>query len=435
MAADEGGGRRSTREMLWVAGPAAGVGVAAALLLAGLSAIAEAFQTVLWDWLPDRAGVPTDSPWWTIGVLTLTGLAVGATIQFVPGRAGTDPATVELFAPPLPLWVVPSVALAMVLGLAGGVSLGPENPILAINVAAAVWVLGRLIPTIPAELGALLAVAGTVGAIFGTPVAAALILTGSLGAAKGSLYDRLFAPLVAAGAGALTMRLLGMPSFSIELPPYDRPSGWDLLSGPVIAAVAALVVLAGGMAMPVLHRFFHRLLGAVVALGLAGLLLGVLGAIGGRVTLFKGLEEMKQLASDAPGMSTGELVLVSVVKVIALIVAAAAGFRGGRIFPAVFVGVGVGLTAHAVVPEVPLVVAVAAAILGTVLMVARDGWLALFMATTAVNEVRVLPLLCLVILPLWLVVRSSPELLVPPPRPPVGPGRPGEFGVRRRVHA
>lgn len=437
MAAEaNAGGRQSTGELLQVTASALGVGVLSALLLVGLSTIAEALQSFLWDWVPDQTGVADDSPWWTLGVLTLTGLAVGATIQFVPGRAGTDPATVELSAAPLPLWVVPSVALALVLGLAGGVSLGPENPIIAVNVAVAVWLLARFTPGAPAEVGALLAVAGTVGALFGTPVAAALILTGALGATRDvPLFDRLFAPLVAAGVGALTMTLVGTPRFAVDVPPYDSPSWWDLLSAPVVAVAAALLVLVGGRALPVLHRFFHRLPNAVLALGLAGLLLGVLGAIGGRVTLFKGLEEMKQLTTDAPGMPTGELLLVTVIKLAALMVAAAAGFRGGRIFPAVFVGVGIGLTVHAVVPQVPLVVAVAAAVLGTVLMVARDGWLALFMAATTVAEVRILPLLCLVILPLWLVVRSSPELRVAPPRPPVEPGQPGEFGTRSRAHA
>lgn len=122
MAAQAGGWRQSTGELLRVAVAGLVIGVLSALLLVGLSALAEVLQAFLWDWLPEQTGVPDDSPWWTLGVLTLTGLAVGATIQFVPGRAGTDPATVELSAPPLPLWVAPSVALALVLGLAGGVS-------------------------------------------------------------------------------------------------------------------------------------------------------------------------------------------------------------------------------------------------------------------------------------------------------------------------
>src|SRR5690348_12847157 len=51
--------------------------------------------------------------------------------------------TSELVAAPLPLRALPGLALALVLGLAGGVSLGPENPIVAFNVALAAWFLCR----------------------------------------------------------------------------------------------------------------------------------------------------------------------------------------------------------------------------------------------------------------------------------------------------
>ena len=43
------------------------------------------------------------APAWIIGILTLTGLAIGLVVTFVPGHAGPDPATVELVGPPLPL--------------------------------------------------------------------------------------------------------------------------------------------------------------------------------------------------------------------------------------------------------------------------------------------------------------------------------------------
>ncbi|MNW60638.1 putative ion channel protein [compost metagenome] len=71
--------------------------------------------------------------------------------------------------------------------------------------------------------------------------------------------------------------------------------------------------------------------------------------------------------------------------------------------------------------------------LGVVLAVGRDGWVALFVAVAVVGDVGVLPLLCIAILPVWLLVRSAPEMLAAPEPPtavaaggstPAGEGRP-----------
>jgi H+/Cl- antiporter ClcA len=81
--------------------------------------------------------------------------------------------------------VLPSLTLAVLLSLSGGVSLGPEYPIIAINAALAVALVTRLWPKVGAELITAIAAAATVGALFGTPVAAALIFTGVVAATPG----------------------------------------------------------------------------------------------------------------------------------------------------------------------------------------------------------------------------------------------------------
>ena len=99
-------------------------------------------------------------------------------------------------------------------------------------------------------------------------------------------------------------------------------------------------------------------------------------------------------------------------KILALLVAASAGFRGGRIFPVVFIGVAFGLLAHELMPDVPIALAVACGVMGVTLAATRDGWIAMFVALALVGDVQVLPLLCLFILPTWLVVTQAPELLI-----------------------
>src|SRR5690606_25473794 len=138
----------------------------------------------------------------------------------------------SLVSPPLAPEVLPGLALATALVLAGGVSLGPENPIMAINIALTVFLGTRYLRKVQTPQWVMLAVAGTVGALFGTPVAAALILSETLAGDRDTpLWDRLFLPLVAAGAGALTTLLIEPDlSFSLVVDPYPGPELLDLLS-------------------------------------------------------------------------------------------------------------------------------------------------------------------------------------------------------------
>jgi H+/Cl- antiporter ClcA len=258
-----------------------------------------------------------------------------------------------------------------------------------------------------------LAAAGTIGALFGTPVAAALILSETMTGESGTpLWDRLFAPLVAAGAGALTTVVLAAPVLAVDVPGYPGFTLVDLVSGSVIALAACALGLVLVYAFPYVHAAFHRLPGPVVALVAGGAALGVLGAIGGRITLFKGLSEMKTLTEHVSSHSTGGLLLIVVVKLAALLIAASCGFRGGRIFPSVFTGVAIGLLANRLVDDVPVSLAISAGVLGLLVAVTRQGWLSLFMAVTVVTDIKLLPLMCVVVLPPWLLAVGRPPMLV-----------------------
>lgn len=410
------------RSMLALAGPALVVGVGSNIVLLVVVIAANLLQRFLWETLPPALGATGTTWWWTIGVLTLTGVAVGSVVKYVPGHAGPDPATVSLFGAPTPVAILPSLALALVLALAGGVSLGPENPILAIVIGLTDALGTRLLPGVQAKSWVMLAVAGIIGAMFGTPVAAALLLTEIMGGGgeKVPLWDRIFAPLIAAGTGALTTSLFEQPNFALAVAPYANPHLIDLVSGTIIALAAVAVGLAAVWAFPRGHAFFISLRHPVPMLALGGFLLGILGVIGGQITMFKGLAEMKALAASAGTYDAAGLLLIVVVKLVAVLVAATCGFRGGRIFPMVFVGVAFGLLAHQLVPGVPVSLAIACAVLGFTLVVTRDGWLSLFMAAVMIPGLELLPLLCVVILPAWLALAGRPPMQVVEAAPPPG---------------
>ncbi|EOA7991947.1 ion channel protein [Escherichia coli] len=404
------------RTMLLLSLPAVAIGIASSLILIVVMKIASALQNLLWQRLPGTLGIAQDSPLWIIGVLTLTGIAVGLVIRFSQGHAGPDPACEPLIGAPVPPSALPGLIVALILGLAGGVSLGPEHPIMTVNIALAVAIGARLLPRVNRMEWTILASAGTIGALFSTPVAAALIFSQTLnGSSEVPLWDRLFAPLMAAAAGALTTGLFFHPHFSLPIAHYGQMEMTDILSGAIVAAIAIAAGMVAVWCLPRLHSMMHQMKNPVLVLGIGGFILGILGVIGGPVSLFKGLDEMQQMVANQ-AFSTSDYFLLAVIKLAALVVAAASGFRGGRIFPAVFVGVALGLMLHEHVPAVPAAITVSCAILGIVLVVTRDGWLSLFMAAVVVPNTTLLPLLCIVMLPAWLLLAGKPMMMVNRPK-------------------
>ncbi|HEM8659023.1 TPA: ion channel protein [Klebsiella aerogenes] len=399
------------RTMLLLSIPAILIGIASSLVLIVAMKIAAILQSILWSDLPAHVGIAADSPLWIIAILTLTGIAVGLVVRFSPGHGGPDPATESLIGAPIATNALPGLLAALILGLAGGVSLGPEHPIMVVNIALAVALGSRLFPRVSSLDWTILAASGTIGALFGTPVAAALIFSQTLNSSSDvPLWDRLFAPLLAAAAGALTTGIFFHPNFTLPIPHYPHLRIVDIISGAIVTLIAIAVGMVAVWCLPRLHALIHRLKNPVLMLGIGGFLLGILGVIGGHITLFKGLDEMQQLASSQT-LGAGDFLLIAVVKLAALVLASACGFRGGRIFPAVFVGVSLGLMLHAHVEAVPTAITISCAILGLVLVVTRDGWLSLFMASVVVPDTTLLPLLCIVMLPAWLLLAGKPLMI------------------------
>ena len=270
------------RTMLLLSLPAVAIGIASSLILIMVMKIASVLQNLLWQRLPGTLGIAQDSPLWIIGVLTLTGIAVGLVIRFSQGHAGPDPACEPLIGAPIPPSALPGLIVALILGLAGGVSLGPEHPIITVNIALAVAIGARLLPRVNRMEWTILASAGTIGALFGTPVAAALIFSQTLNSSNEvPLWDRLFAPLMAAAAGALTTGLFFHPHFSLPIAHYGQMEMTDILSGAIVAAIAIAAGMVAVWCLPRLHAMMHQMKNPVFVLGIGGSLGLILGLISG----------------------------------------------------------------------------------------------------------------------------------------------------------
>ena len=296
----------------------------------------------MWSTLPHALGIEPYRSWWTLGILTLTGAAVGLVVWLVPGHAGPDSATTELAAPPLGVAVVPSLALATVISLAGGVSLGPENPIIAINTALTVGALARFAKIVPPQLVALLASAATVGALSAPGRGRPGVHRHGGGAEDRGLAVGPAVPPPRRRRGRLAHHLPPrVPPLFFHTAPSGLLHAIDFLTGTLVAGVTALLGIGASTCSahpPGISRSsqsgpVHRPRGP--------------GPRGPRRDRWsrddvQGTHRGGRPDQDPGAYTAGTLAMSTIVKIIALLIAASAASRGGRIFPAVFVGVAAG---------------------------------------------------------------------------------------------
>ena len=197
-------------------------------------------------------------------------------------------------------------------------------------------------------------------------------------------------------------------SLAFSVPAYGSPHAIDFVSGVLVAAASAGVGIAAAFLFPYLHAGFHALRHPVLISTAGGVLLGLLGIVGGPLTLFKGLEQTGTLLEDPGEYPAATLAVFAIVKIVALLVAASANFRGGRVFPVVFIGVSIGLLAHALIPGMPLGLAIACGAMGIVMTETRDGWIGIFLGIALTGDLTLLPMLCVITLPTWLLITKAP---------------------------
>jgi H+/Cl- antiporter ClcA len=297
---------------------------------------------------------------------------VGAVIAYLPGTGGHSPAD-GFKAGGFPLSAdLPGVALAAFFSLGLGAVIGPEGPLIALGGGLAVWSVSLAKRDVPQQVGAVIAAVGSFAAIstlLGSPLAGAFLLmeASGLGGATATLV--LVPGLLGAGIGSLIFiglaSLTGYGTFSLtvpDLPPFPRPNipefGWALVAG-VAAALVCFVIrrVALGIRPYIEQRLL--MLTPLVGLAIAGLAIGYAEATGKTTSevLFSGQTALGPLIQNAGSYSVGALLLLVACKGFAYS-GALAGFRGGPIFPAMFLGAAGGI-AMSHLPGLPLVPGVA----------------------------------------------------------------------------
>ena len=326
----------------------AGIGIPAALVAALFLALVHDLEHWLWHDLPDSLGHPSP-PWYLVVGLPVVGaLLVVIARALLPGDGGHEPLE-GLATAPTPVSHGPGVALAALGTLSFGAVLGPEAPIVALG--SVVGVAAGRIASVGQRGSAVLSGAGefsAISALFGGPIVAGMLLVEGGVAMGAALLPLLLPGLVAAAIGYLVF--IGFGSWGgletqglvvPNLPLYDGVHAGDLTVGIVVGLLAAVIVAAvrrlgtavdgrgERLGMPAL------LLGGALAVGLLAEAAEVLGADPLDV-LFSGQASIPAVVGED---STKIIIVLLVAKFLAYGVSLGCGFRGGPIFPAIFLGI------------------------------------------------------------------------------------------------
>ena len=340
--------------------------VLSALIGAPISAVAYFFLklvAVLQNWfftsLPKELGFSGTPVWWPLPLLAVAGVLVGATIQYLPGTAGHKPAEGFKAGGAPTAAELPGVILASLATLSLGVVLGPEAPLIAIGGglgALAVHLAKRDAPPTAAVVIASAGSFAAISALLGSPVVGAFLLMEASGLGGPVLGLVLVPGLLAAGIGTLIFigldSLTGFGSFSLAipgLPPFSHPTGvmflWAFAFGLVAAGLGTAIRLLALFLQPIVERR-RLLLTPVMGLGVAAVAILFVEVAGHNLSdvLFSGQSALPEVVLNASHWTVGALVLLAVCKAVAYGLSLSS-FRGGPIFPAMFIGGAIGVAA------------------------------------------------------------------------------------------
>ncbi|MEU9130923.1 chloride channel protein [Kitasatospora sp. NPDC048540] len=329
-------------------------------------------QHAVFDDLPTSLGFDGAPPWWPLPLLAVSGVLVALTIRYLPGNGGHEPAEGLNTKGAPSAAELPGVLFAALASLGLGAVVGPEAPLIALGGGIALYAFRLLRPDADGRAQAVVAASGSfaaISALLGSPLLGAFLLMEASGLGGPTMGVVLLPGLLASGVGSLIFTGLGswtglgnvtlvIPS----LPPVGRADiaqfGWAL----VIGVAAAFL----GIGVQRTARWFEPRVGRrrlwwtpVMGLVVAGVAIAYAEGTGKADSdvLFSGQDALPQLLLHQGDYTAATLVLLVACKSIAYCVSLSA-FRGGPIFPAMFLGAAGGL-AMSHLPGLPYVSAAA----------------------------------------------------------------------------
>jgi len=400
-----------TRTYLGLLLLASAIAVVIALATLAFLGAYSGLHDLLWEEVPSALEVDPYS-WYALAVTSVGGLSVGVLLRVVPGHGGPGPAEGHGIGMEQ---VQASDAAGMVLislvSLSAGASLGPEAALLAVALSIGAVLANRLRRAELERVFGMSGVGSLLSGLFGSPLAPTVLVLEVAPVTGHNLYVFLIPVLIASAVGLLMFdAILNGPLLEIDFPSYPGVELAHVFEALAVAAVAAAV----GMLLIATLRAVQRLLlpiadRTVLKATVGGVGIGLIALVAGEETLFSGEHELEVLLQDPEAYGAGALVLILGGKLLALALSLETGFRGGRIFPVLFIGATVGFIASDLFERVPLAVAVACGMAGAAVAIMRlPVFIALMVSFLAAPAA--IPLIVLACVVGYVLTFDRPEL-------------------------
>ena len=404
---------------------AAIVGVPVSAVAYGYLALVNHLQTWCYSSIPAALGFHGTPVWWPLPLLALAGVLVSLSITYLPGTSGHEPAEGLKTGGGIEPVDLIGIAFASLATLALGVVLGPEAPLIAIGGGLGVLAVKLAAKDAPTTAATVMAAAGSFAAIstlLGSPIVGAFLLMEASGLG-GPLLGLVLVPgLLAAGIGTLIFigldNLTGLGTFSLAipgLPTFSHPTvamfAWAVAIGIVASFLGSTVRLCSLALQSVVAKrrlVWTPVAGLVVAAAAIGF--AEITGKGVETVLFSGQSALPGLVLHAGTWTVGSLLVLMVAKAVAYAFSLSA-FRGGPIFPAMFIGAALGVAASHL-PGLVLVPAVAMGIgaMATVMLKLPLTSTLLAVLLFASDGLSVTPLVIVAVVVAYVVSARIPQL-------------------------
>lgn len=333
------------------------LGVASAIAFLGFEYIVNHGTDYIWNTLFD-----TDQTRWRVVPLAIGLSVIYSATLFVFGQKRV----IEPHLDPLEskedgskkLPDIKDIAAIFIIGftsLLAGASLGPEASLVAVCSGLGLWLAKKSGAKEGAKLLALCGVGALLVGFFGSllPIALALLMMFQ----QQKKFSALMAvPVVCCLAAYGTLYLVGHSDGFGAIPAGDTSNLQDYLWAFILGAICTPIAVNLRRAVSFLYQ---RVKSATpkthwtVSAGLFGAVLGLLYLIGGESVQFSGSVGTTQLLQNSTTYSLLALAGLLVVKLAVTAWSLAAGYRGGMVFPSIYIGVALALILHTALGGLP----------------------------------------------------------------------------------